>query len=270
MVKKILPFLTLFFAAVMVVAIIMIIGEVKDRQQEIDDFNELADLIADVTVPDKSEDITEPENSETASVEEAEVIEVTEPQEPAPVFTRNLTPLFEKNADCIGWVYIEDTAVDYPVMHTPSEPQRYLRLNFDKEYSNAGIPFLDGDNTLDCDNLIIYGHNMRNGTMFSDVTQYRNEDYFTEHPVIEFETARGLKLYTVFAVVYVKNNDGWYDFHTAADETDYNNKIAEIKRRALYDTSITPEYGQQLLTLSTCYGATKSDRIIVIGVESNP
>lgn len=74
--------------------------------------------------------------------------------------------------------------------------------------------------------------------------------------------------YTVFAVVYVKNNDGWYDFHTADNETEFNEKIEAIKHRALYDTGITPQYGQQLLTLSTCYGATKSDRIMVIGVES--
>ena len=134
MVKKILPFLTLLFVIVMVVAIIMIVGEVNDRQQEIDDFNELADLITNVTVPDESEDVTEPKNSEAESDEETQA---TEPQAPAPVFTRNLAPLFEKNADCIGWVYIKDTAVDYPVMHTPSEPQRYLRLNFDKEYSTA-------------------------------------------------------------------------------------------------------------------------------------
>jgi len=73
----------------------------------------------------------------------------TKPTEPPAVFTRNLTPLFEKNADCIGWVYIKDTAVDYPVMHTPSEPQRYLRLNFDKEYSTAGVPFLKGKWDLD-------------------------------------------------------------------------------------------------------------------------
>ena len=81
---------------------------------------------------------------------------------------------------------------------------------------------------MECDNLVIYGHNMKNGTMFSDVTKYRNKKYCAEHPVIEFETAEGMK------------------------------------HRALYDTGITPQYGQQLLTLSTCYGATKSDRIVVI------
>lgn len=258
MVKKVLPLITLLCVVVMVVAVLMIVGEVKDRQKEIDDFDKLSVLVADVTVFDETQDTTEPKNSESNA----------EPETTHGVSTRNLMPLFEKNADCIGWVYIEGTAVDYPVMHTPSEPQRYLRLNFDKEYSTAGVPFLKGKCTMECDNLVIYGHNMKNGTMFSDVTQYRNKDYRTEHPVIEFETSEGTKQYTVFAVVYVKNNDGWYDFHTADNETELNEKIEAIKHRALYDTGITPQYGQQLLTLSTCYGATKSDRIIVIGVES--
>ena len=258
MVKKVLPLITLLCVAVMVVAVSMIVGEVKDRQKEIDDFDKLSELVVDVAVSDETQNTTDPKNSE-----------INTELETAPVVsTRNLAPLFEKNADCIGWVYIEGTAVDYPVMHTPDEPQRYLRKNFDKEYSTAGVPFLKGKCTMECDNLVIYGHNMKNGTMFSDVTQYRNKDYRTEHPVIEFETSEGMKQYTVFAVVYVKNNDGWYDFHTADNETEFNKKIEAIKHRALYDTGITPQYGQQLLTLSTCYGATKSDRIIVIGVES--
>ena len=259
MAKKVLPFITLLCVVVMVVAVLMIVGEVKDRQKEIDDFDKLSDLVADVTVSDETQDTTEPKNSEINM----------EPETAPVVSTRNLAPLFEKNTDCIGWVYIEGTAVDYPVMHTPDEPQRYLRKNFDKEYSAAGVPFLKGKCTLECDHLILYGHNMKNGTMFSDITKYRNKDYCTEHPVIEFETAQGLKQYTVCAVVYVKNNDGWYDFHTAADETEFNNKVSKIKSRALYDTGITPEYGQQLLTLSTCYGATKSERIIVIGAEKS-
>ena len=173
MVKKILPFLTLLFAVIMVIAIVMIVGEVKDSQEAINDFDELAELITDYPVSDESESATEPKNSEAENGEE------TEPPSPAPVFTRNLAPLFVKNADCIGWVYIKDTAVDYPVMHTPSEPQRYLRLNFDKEYSTAGVPFLKGKCTMECDNLVIYGHNMKNGTMFSDVTQYGRVS--TEH-----------------------------------------------------------------------------------------
>lgn len=63
----------------------------------------------------------------------------------------------------------------------------------------SGVPFLDGASTPECDNLIVYGHNMKNGTMFSDVTQYRDKAYWEEHPYIEFETAGGLRIYQVFA-----------------------------------------------------------------------
>ncbi|MCI5503401.1 MAG: class B sortase, partial [Eubacterium sp.] len=110
------------------------------------------------------------------------------------------TPLFEANGDCIGWICIPNTAVNYPVMFTPEEPQKYLRKNFEGEYSVSGVPFLDGASTPECDNLIIYGHNMKNGTMFSDITQYRDKAYFEEHPYIELETADGLKVYQVFAL----------------------------------------------------------------------
>lgn len=256
--KKTILFFSIVCLLVFVLAGYKIINDLRAQKEEINDFNELAELITEST---STQEQTEP------SIE-AESNDTTIETETMPMIsTRNLTPLFERNADCIGWVYIEGTAVDYPVMHTPDEPQKYLRKNFDKEYSIAGVPFLKGICTLNCDHLILYGHNMKNGTMFSDVTQYRSKDYNTEHPIIEFETAHGIKRYTVFAVVQVKNNDGWYAFHTSTDESDYDAKIAEIKNRSLYDTEITPIYGQQLITLSTCYGATKSDRIIVVGVE---
>ena len=154
-------------------------------------------------------------------------------------------------------------------MHTPQDPQKYLRKNFDCEYSSSGVPFLQENNTLDSDNLIIYGHNMKNGTMFSDITKYRNKSYCIEHPTIELETKRGLKLYTVFAVVQLKNVDNWYRFSTAADENDYENRIKVICEAALYTFGEKPQYGQQLLTLSTCYGKTKSDRLILISVKND-
>lgn len=146
MVKKILPFLTLFFV------VVMIVSEVKDRQMEIDDFNKLADLVQNITPTDDTTETTDyPSDKITASEPSKET------EEPKSVFTRNLAPLIEKNADCIGWVHINDTAVDYPVMHTPKEPKQYLRLNFDKEYSTAGVPFLKGACTLESDNFVIYG-----------------------------------------------------------------------------------------------------------------
>ena len=256
MFKKILPIITVILFSITVVSCIMIADTMMRSNAEIEDFESLAAIAQTST-----ESITnETQDNSTES----------EKTEPEPMFTRNLTPLFEKNSDCIGWICIPNTAVDYPVMHTPQDSQKYLRKNFDCEYSSSGVPFMQGNNTLNSDNLIIYGHNMKNGTMFSDITKYRDKAFCAEHPTIEFETGQGLKIYNVFAVVQVKNNDEWYRFTVSTDETDYENKISEISKAALYTTDVLPQYGQQLLTLSTCYGNSKSDRLIVIAVAEKP
>ena len=161
----------------------------------------------------------------------ADNVEQTETPQEQKQSSRNLTLLFEANGDCIGWICIPNTAVNYPVMFTPEEPQKYLRKNFEGEYSVSGIPFLDGASTPECDNLIVYGHNMKNGTMFSDVTQYRDKAYWEEHPYIEFETAGGLRIYQVFAVVCLKKTDEWYGFSCFESKEQYQKAISEIKDR---------------------------------------
>ena len=233
----------------------MIADTMMRSNAEIEDFENLAALIQTQT----ETPCDETQNSDTGS---AEIVQ-------EPVFTRDLDPLYKKNSDCIGWLCIPDTAIDYPVMHTPQAPQKYLHKNFDGKYSSSGVPFLQENATLDSDNLIIYGHNMKNKTMFYEITKYRNESYCAEHPTIELETKRGLKRYTVFAVVPVKNNNEWYRFITAADEYDYENRIKVISKAALYTSGTKPQYGQQLLTLSTCYGSNNIDRLIVIAVENS-
>ena len=159
----------------------------------------------------------------------ADNVEQTETPQEQKQSSRNLTPLFEANGDCIGWICIPNTAVNYPVMFTPEEPQKYLRKNFEGEYSVSGIPFLDGASTPECDNLIVYGHNMKNGTMFSDVTQYRDKAYWEEHPYIEFETAGGLRIYQVFAVVCLKKTDEWYGFSCLRAKSSTKRQFRKLK-----------------------------------------
>ena len=239
--------ISLLLSAVCILSGVMIWQEVSEREKDKDNFNILSEL-------------AEPEESEYTEhpVDETE----------APIQKRNLTPLFEENGDCIGWICIPGTEVDYPVMHTPDEPQRYLRQNFYGEYSISGVPFLDGRCSLESSNLILFGHNMKNGTMFSAVTGYADEEYAKEHPTVEFETEFGCKTYTVFAVVSVKSTDEWYSFIDAPDKEHFDEAVSDICERARYTTGAVPEYGKQLLTLSTCYGESKSDRLIVIATEN--
>ena len=252
----------ILFIVLFLVFGLLFLKELRIQQQEVSEFAELTQLI----IPQIADPATREESVTPSKPETATHRDLT-PSKPETATHRDLTPLFEQNSDCIGWIYIDDTQVNYPVMHTPEDPQRYLRRNFYRESSNSGVPFLDGSCTVESDNLIIYGHNMKNGTMFANITEYKDSDYTSQHPVIEFDTAGGCKRFAVFAVVQVKKNDSWYSFRRAKNREEYDSAIAQIKERALYDTGITPVFGDQLLTLSTCYGKSKDDRIIVIGAE---
>lgn len=269
--KKLFIAIMVLLFLVMAVSGFLLVREILQSNKEIEDFENLADLIEIETdsndesyyVPEKKPSI---ENSGTSNTDESATDE-SAPEEVKIIRKRNLAPLFERNPDGIGWIYIHNTSVNYPVMHTPENPQKYIHKDINGDYSYSGIPFLQGDCTLESDNLLIYAHNMQNGTMFAAVKDYREKDFFAEHPVFEFETEYGLKYFEVFAVVRLKNTDSWYSFINAADEKDFNKKIEYIKKKSLYDIDITPEYGQQLVTLSTCYGGDDSDRIIIVGAE---
>ena len=230
-----------------------IYSEISARQREKDEFSDLAVLV----VPPATEPFAATALEETTAPEEN-----TEPA----AELRDLTELFAQNLDCIGWLCVPGTQIDYPVMFTPEEPQRYLRRSFYVAYSQSGVPFLD----YRCDensNLILYGHNMRNGTMFGNLTGYTDANFAAEHPVIELQTAAGLSRYTVFAVAAVQKTDPWYDFIEASSSAGFDEQVADLLCKACYKTGIIPAYGQQLLTLSTCYGGGNG-RLIVAAVKT--
>ena len=219
-------------AAVTVLSGWMIYDELSSRQKEKEDFDALAELVEmPVTNP--------PITSELPPAETAEPNKTTELEESL----RDLSPLFEQNSECIGWLCIPDTAVNYPVMHTPRNPQKYLRMNFYGEYSQSGVPFLDYRCSPGSGNLLIYGHNMKNGTMFGELKSYTDPVFCAEHPTIEFQTADGLSRYTVSEVRITDTSDPWY----------------ENPRGGLFE-------GKKYLVLSTCYGGG-SGRLLVNATE---
>lgn len=181
-----LGIVSVLLSAVLTAAGFMIYREMSSQQKEKEDFKELAELIT----------ITQPETTESTATEDTSA-PTEETAEPEPT-GRDLSKLFALNDECIGWISISGTAVDYPIMHTPNVPQKYLRMNFYGGYSQSGVPFLDGRSCADSDNLIIYGHNMKNGTMFSNLRYYTDKTFCAEHPIIELETADGIKFYRYF------------------------------------------------------------------------
>lgn len=180
----------------------------------------------------------------------------------------SISELISMNSECFGWISILNTNISYPVMHTPNNPQKYLNKNYYGEYSQSGTPFLDSRCSVDSSNLIIYGHHMNNGTIFANLCNYANKPYRDEHPYIVLETKDGVFAYSVFSVMKVKSDDDWYKFIDAETERKYNFKTDYAKKKSMYNTEISPVYGQQLLTLSTCYGNNSNDRIVVIAAKN--
>lgn len=175
-----------------------------------------------------------------------------------PVMLAQYQDLYEQNIDIVGWIKIEGTVIDYPVMYTGNA--FYLSHGFDKAETKSGVPFIDKRCAVEPfgTNTIIYGHHMKNGTMFAGLENYKNENYFIEHPVIRFHTLYTQQEYEIIAVfesqTYRKSDTVFkhYNFLNAEDQADFDEYIANIKALALYDTGVTASYGDKFLTLITC------------------
>ena len=264
--KSVLVLLIVIFAFVFLYSGFVLLREYKMRERDSQTFDDLADLIM---MPDESasnvDDVIGDSGEEDNASDNQSDVDVD--STPAVVHKRNLVPIITKNSDCLGWIYIKDSAVDYPVMFTPNEPEKYINLSFDWKYSAYGVPFMDYRCTEQCDNIILYGHNMKDGSMFATVRRYMDEDFFYTHPKIEFETVVGCRTYSVFAIVSLKAADSWYSCHDFDNEATFDEIIRKMRAKSLYKNDVEVEFGKQILTLSTCYGVARDDRIIVLAVE---
>lgn len=180
--------------------------------------------------------------------------------------------LYLENTDMVGWIQIEGTNIDYPVMQTPADPNYYLKHDFEKHYTDYGCPFMQAncDALRPSDNLVIYGHNMKDGSMFADLAKYRSKDFWQSHKTVWFDTALGSCAYEIFAVIHTTvqadadDAFAFYLFVDAAAPEEFADYVSACKARALYDTGIFAEYGDRLLTLSTCDNITDDGRLLVI------
>lgn len=175
-----------------------------------------------------------------------------------------------QNTDMIGWISIEDTKIDYPVMFTADD--FYLSHGFDKGESKSGVPFIDKRCAIGPfdTNTIIYGHHMKNGTMFAGSESYEHEDFYKVHPTICFDTLYEKREYEIIAVfksqIFIKSDTVFkhYNFLNAEDAAAYNEYIANIKALSLYDTGVTAAYGDEVITLATCAYHTENGQFVVV------
>lgn len=179
--------------------------------------------------------------------------------------------LYNKNKKLIGWLKIDDTNIDYPVMQT-SDNTYYLDHNYNQEYDKNGSIFLDYNCSVypRSTNMIVYGHHMKSGSMFGNLQKYAKESYGKKHAVITFDTIYEKAQYQVMYVFrsQVYNEDDivfkYYQFIEANSETEFNSYMQEMSALSLYDTGVTAEFGDSLLTLSTCDSSQTDGRFVVV------
>ena len=217
------------------------------------EYNDLADLIDDTT--------TTKEYS----------VNIVHEDKTVPPVLKKYEKLYQKNKKLVGWIKIEGTNIDYPVMQTVNN-EYYLDHNYNQEYDKNGSIFMDKD----CDaahpndNMIIYGHHMKSGKMFGNLNYYTKEDYYKEHPTILFDTIYEEGTYQIMYVfrsrIYSEEEIvfKYYKFIDATSENEFDSNMEEMAKLSLYDTGITAKYGDKLITLSTCDYEEANGRFVVV------
>lgn len=182
--------------------------------------------------------------------------------------SRNLQELYNINTDFIGWLEIENTNINYPVMQTEEDRKDYyLYKNFYKEYSQMGTPYIaEFCNIQESDNLIIYGHHINSNKMFGELEKYKKKSFYEEHKKIIFNTIYEKAEYEIIAVFKTIAHTGfeYYKFYNSNSEQEFNTFIKKCKELSFYNIDEIAEYGDKLITLSTCEYSNKNGRLVVV------
>lgn len=258
---------------VFVVSAIYVANYFLEAKQHQSEFNDLAAIMESVqaqTTPGTPSTTlnpgtaTDPVEGETLPGQETEAAE--------PVMLPEFAALYAMNPDIVGWIKIEGTKVNYPVMQTPDQADYYLKRNFDKNYSAWGCIYVreQCDVNEPSDNVTIYGHHMNDGSMFAALDRYMQQSNWEKNSYIAFDTLYEHRTYQIFAVFKTTATVGkGFSYHLLVDaetEDEFNEFIATCKELALYDTGITPVYGDKIICLSTCEYSQTNGRLVVAAV----
>ena len=266
--KKIKKFLyiffLIFFAGVFLVSTFMLGNYWLNSREKGAEYDDLAQQVAQIQAQqEKNNDSDVPEVTVTTPYTDPVTNERT-------IVLPEYAPLFLKNTDMVGWIYVPGTKINYPVMQTPDSPDYYLHRSFQKEYSSHGAIYVkeDCDVNRPSDNLTIYGHHMNDGSMFAGLDNFKTRNFWEEHKTFSFDTLTAHHTYEVFAVFKTTATVGegfkYHEFVNAADQAEFDAFVANVKALSFYDTGITPEYGDKLICLSTCEYTQTNGRFVVV------
>lgn len=260
--KYFYAFVIMLLMAIIAVSSFLLLDESLEEKKQVDEFREL-EKIVEVTDTNETEEKqeTEQKDIETETKEEQSV-NIAE--------DIDLQKLYNINSDLVGWIKIDGTNINYPVMQNGNF---YLRRNFHKNYSSCGTPYLaEYCGLKTSDNLIIYGHHMENKTMFASLDNYKRYNFYKNHQYVKFYTLENGKtientyevIYAFKTIAYSDSGFKYNSFYIANTEEQFNEFIGKCQELAFYDTGKTAKYGDKLITLSTCEYSQKNGRVVVV------
>ena len=248
--RKIYIIISVVLAAILAVSTFFIIRNKMDSAKQNEVYDNLAEIVED-DQPEENEGITYSEDKD---------------------YLAEYYELYQQNNDMVGWIKVDDTNINYPVMQSIDEPNFYLKHKFDKTYSAYGCPYVQEncDVQKPSDNIIIYGHHMNDGSMFTGLMKFTDKSFWENHKTITFDTLTDRNQYEVIAVfktvVYTNSEDSfkYYEFTDAENAEEFDEYVAKCKELSLYDTGVTAEYGDKLISLSTCEYSHNNGRLVVV------
>ena len=208
-----------------------------------------------------------------------EKVEILRPVKPEEAFVSEYDlikdkyeDIYNQNNDFAAWLRISGTAIDYPVMQTPADMQYYLHRDFEKNYSAAGTLFFSDYCNIEKpdDVILIYGHFMKNKTMFGSLGEYSKKEYLDGHRIIQLDTLTGRMYYEIISVIITEveteldSEFKYYEYHNFASEDEFKQFLREIKNKELYETDASVMSGDKFILLSTCNYSSQNARLVVV------
>lgn len=255
--------LLVVFVMIFLVSATCIMLYVLDSIQQRDMYNDLASLVG---TNDGADSPTEPIQIQLPVFDSStgEDVETTD------TVLEEYAALYLKNSDMVGWIKIEDTNINYPVMQTPDRKDYYLKRDFNGEDNKHGCIYVreSCDVFTPSDNITIYGHCMYDGSMFNNLHKYKTKSFWEEHRYITFDTLTEHHTYEIFAVFKTTATLGkgfaYHRFENAANEEEFMNFVNKCVSLSFYKTGVEVAYGDKLICLSTCEYTQTNGRLVVV------
>lgn len=246
------------FTVTFLISAVYLASVLLEAQRSKKGFEDLADIRQQVlaTMPQEEEPVQNP----------------TEETPTEPGILPELQALYEQNQDLAGWLSIPAINVDYPVMHAPDRKNYYLYRDFQGENNSHGSLYIWEEADLQTPSmaLTVFGHHMKNGTMFGDLKKFQKKSFWEENQTFTLTSLYERREYRIFAVLVTTTTIGKaFNYHsfTGGTQEEYEEMVNKFKGYSLFETGITPEYGDEIVCLSTCDYSITNGRLVVVAVR---